>query len=277
MRARSCLLLMIAVVAGPVSARPSAGPSTDISAKRLAEELVTLRSEVEALSEELETRRAEQREELSSLAQRKAEVESEARREELRIRRVDAALEEQRAAVAKAVDGERELTPAVLAAGDELRAHVRRGIPFQTEERLAAIDEVTSALAAGELSPTKAALRMWALHQDEARLVKESGLYRQPIDLDGERVLAEVARVGMVLLYFKTPSGVVGRAVKSGATWRYEVLTGADDVRRTEQLFDAFKKQLRAGWFELPVALSDIPLSDEPTPAAPAVDDEVTP
>lgn len=235
--------------------RPAvAAPSTDA----LAEELVTLRAEVEALGEELELERAAQREELVGLAQRRAELEGEARREELRLRRTEAALSALRASATEAGEEEQAFAPVVLAAAEELRAYVRRGIPFRVEERLAAIDDVTAALERGELAPAKAAQRLWALHQDEARLVSESGMYRQAIELEGETVLADVARVGMVLLYFKAPGGVVGRARRDEGGWRYERLSDESDVRRVEQLFDAFERQLRTGFFELPVALGDI-------------------
>lgn len=243
--------LLLCVLA---SATATAAPD----AKSLAEELVTLRSEVEALSDELESKRAEEKQRVSSHAQRKAELEADARREDLRIRRVDAALEEQRAASAKATDEEKELAPAVSAAADELEAHIRAGLPFQTEERLAAVASIKTGLSQGELTPAKAALRLWALHQDEARLAKENGLYRQTIVLDGQKVLAEVARVGMVFLYFRTPDGAYGRAERGGAGWVYRRFSNEDDTLMTANLFDAFKKQIRTGWFELPVSLASL-------------------
>ncbi|MFZ9886842.1 MAG: DUF3450 family protein [Myxococcota bacterium] len=247
----------------------SAAATAASDAKSLAEELVTLRSEVEALSDELESRRAEEKQRVTSSAQRKAELEADARREELRIRRVDAALEEQRAASAKASDEEKELAPAVGAALGELEAHIRTGLPFQVEERLAAVATIKTGLTAGELTPAKAALRLWALHQDEARLTKENGLYRQTIALDGQKVLAEVARVGMVFLFFRTPDGGYGRAERSGEGWVYRRFNDENDTLQTAALFDAFKKQIRTGWFELPVSLASLhsPSSTGNTPA----------
>jgi hypothetical protein len=47
----------------------------------------------------------------------------------------------------------------------------------------------------------------------------------------------------------------VGHAVRQGDGWGYEVLTTPEDVKRVDDLFESFKKQIRVGYFTVPNAL----------------------
>ena len=86
-------------------------------------------------------------------------------------------------------------------------------------------------------------------------LASQSALDRQIITLNGQEVLADVARLGMVSLYYRTDQGEVGRAVRDGEGWRYEPVT--DEAARLQlvDLFDALSKQVRVGFFLLPAAI----------------------
>ena len=80
------------------------------------------------------------------------------------------------------------------------------------------------------------------------------------IPLDGQEVLADVARVGMVLLYFRAPDGRTGRAVHEREGWRwvaYDASTpsGREQDLQVRALFDALAKQIKGGFFHLPNAL----------------------
>lgn len=80
-------------------------------------------------------------------------------------------------------------------------------------------------------------------------------MYRQSIELAGEELLADVVRVGMVMLFFKTSDGSVGYAARSDGNWEYRRLEKREDQRLVEALFESQKKQIRIGYFELPNAL----------------------
>ena len=47
--------------------------------------------------------------------------------------------------------------------------------------------------------------------------------------------------------------GQVGRAVLRDGQWAYEAFASAADIERVDNVFDALTKQIRQGWFELPV------------------------
>ena len=133
-----------------------------------------------------------------------------------------------------------------------VRRSIESGLPFKTGERLAALAKIEEQLDQGLSSPEKATARLWAMIEDELRLTRENGLYRQTVKIDGEESLVEVARLGMVAMYFRTNDGRVGKTLRSDNGWTYELIKDEVKEEQVEMLFDAFKKQIRAGYFELP-------------------------
>ena len=93
---------------------------------------------------------------------------------------------------------------------------------------------------------------MWAFYEDEFRLTRENGIHAQTISLEGAEVLADVAKVGSMMLFFRTADGRMGAARKAGAEWRFEVASDEADRQRIAAWFDSLTKQIRQGWFELP-------------------------
>ncbi len=223
-------------------------------ADALSEGLIRLRAEVEQLNSELELLREEQRSSLGSLNAQRAELEAGLNRQQLAAREVRAKLDAAQAEASEAgVEGE-ELKPLLETALRGLQAHVRAGLPFKTEERLAELDAFWAQVENGTLPPMRAVNRLWAFFEDEIRLTRDNGLYSQTIALGDERVLAEVAKVGSLALYYRTQDGRVGRAERTGESWRFAALSDAADIARIDALFDAYRKQIRQGFFELPLA-----------------------
>jgi len=94
---------------------------------------------------------------------------------------------------------------------------------------------------------------MWAFIEDEIRLSKENGIYQQTIDLNGEQVLADIAKLGTVLMYFQTGDKRVGMASRAAdGNWHYIETTQNKEIEQIALLFDSLKKQIRQGYFELP-------------------------
>lgn len=222
------------------------------NAEGLAAELAKLRSEVESLSQEIEIERTSTRERIEAAANRKAELESELERENRRLTRLEQSLAEHKKTIASQVAAESDLLPVVQENIAQLRAYIEKSLPFQRQSRLTALDELESALRSEQIAPGKAAQRLWSVVQDEIRLTKENGLYRQTIEQGEEEILADVIRVGMVLLYFKAPNGAVGQAHRSADGWEFVSVTQNEDKKRILNLFDSFQKQVRTGLFEVP-------------------------
>ena len=218
----------------------------------LAVELAKLRTEVESLSQEIEIERTSTRERIEAAANRKAELESELERETRRLKRLEQSLSEHQKLVASQVAAESDLLPVVIENIRSLRSYVNNTLPFQQQSRLATIDELESALTSKQITPGKAAQRLWSIVQDEIRLTKESGLYRQTIQHGDDEKLADVVRVGMVFLYFKVPDGALGQAERTAHGWHFVTATNNEDQKRILHLFDSFQKQVRTGLFEVP-------------------------
>jgi len=243
----ACVLLSLAAT---VAAQKPDSPGA------LAESLIKLRAEVEQLNNDVELTRQEARVQAASLAAQRAELQAGVGRAELNVRKLREDLAKREAEAGDAGVAGETLKPVLLAALDGLRQHIVTGIPFKQTERLAELDELKRQLEAGTLAPPRAANRLWAFYEDEFRITRENGIYSQTIKLDGADVLADVAKVGSMMLFFKLSDGRVGAARKSGNDWRFEVLTDPADSKRVLAYFDALGKQIRQGWFELPNALA---------------------
>ncbi len=242
-----------------------ASPAQADSVERLAEELVTLRGEVEALNTDLDRKKSDHRTDMRALQAQRAELQAEAQREELKIDKLKTSLAKQRELARKAGIDQQELKPVVFTALDDLEALIRRSLPFKTPERLAEVDGLRRQVQTDVLTPHKAVSRLWGLYEDELRLASESGLDRQAIQLNGNERLADVARLGMVMMYFRAGDGEYGRVVHSGGRWRYEALPDAADHDRVATLFDSLHRQIRTGYFELPSPFTDhILVSEKP-------------
>lgn len=238
--------LVLALAAAPAWAAADADA--------LSQGLIRLRGEVEQLNSELELLREEQRTALVGLGAQKAELSAAVERQQLAAREARQKLDAQQTASAEAGIAGDSLTPVLLAATESLAAHIRAGLPFKTEERLGELDGFRTQVENGSLPPQRAVNRLWAFYEDEFRLTRENSLHTQTIALGEERVLAEVAKLGTMALYFKTEDGRVGQAQRSAEGWHFKLTENETAQAQVLALFDSLGKQIRQGYFELPLA-----------------------
>lgn len=237
------LTILLAAFAG-------AGESDEL--ENLARELVQRRTEVERLSSQVELEKTELREGLRGTAQQRADLERQVHALEQELTGLRAQAASQVAAVESRQAARAALTPLVVEQLDALAAHVSRGLPFRSGERVAELTRLRTELTSGKLAPPEALGRLWSACEDELRLCRENGLYRQQLELDGQTQLCDVARLGMVLLYFRTLDGRLGLLVPAGDGWRCEVADDRATQGRIAALFEALEKHIRQGWFLLP-------------------------
>src|SRR5690606_26715334 len=100
-------------------------------------------------------------------------------------------------------------------------AYVKSSLPFRRAERLSELNKLDEQYRAGLLSPPRALSRLWGFIEDEFRITRENGLFQQTVTVNGEEHLAEVVRLGMVMLFYKTNDGQVGKAVAQNGTWTF--------------------------------------------------------
>ena len=221
----------------------------------LASRLIQLRGQVDELQSELNLKREEHKNRMSYLTAQQAEMEAGRDREALRIRQLEQELGQMREEVAAAGATSESLAPVVLQYIDQLREQVRTGFPFKVGERLSELDEIESQLGGGVITAHRAFNRLWAFVEDEFRITRENAIYTQSINLSGENVLVDVAKLGNAMMYFRTRDLRYGRAIETDLGWRFEVLESASEQELVARLFDSLRKQIRQGYFELPNAL----------------------
>lgn len=232
-----------------------AAPAVGDQVVDLGRRLAGLRGEVEQLSAELGRKDSDLRDQVRSLARQKSDLMLELQKEQVRLQKTQVAISQKKKVIAVEKEGDEAMKPAYQEALVQLRTQVARSLPFRTAERLGELDKIDDQLKSGLLTPPRALARLWTFTEDELRLTRESGMYRQPIHLGGEEVLADVVRVGMVMLFFKTSSGEIGFAERVPEGWKYRLIEKPEDQKLVSNLFESLKKQIRVGFFELPNAL----------------------
>jgi DNA repair exonuclease SbcCD ATPase subunit len=219
----------------------------------LSEQIAARRARVEALQEEVQQTRRQYEEEVRSVAAQIADVEVQINREELRLAQIQQDIDQARQSIAAAEDSVADVEPLVLTTLEELRTYIQSALPFQVEDRMEEVDQLERLLDQDTLDAQTILSRLWNTLESEYRLTEESGLFRQTIVVGGEPQLAEVARLGMVMLYFKTFDDRFGYAVPDGnANWSYVAAATREESDQIEALFEALRRNLREGFFTLP-------------------------
>jgi TolA-binding protein len=226
-------------------------PARADSLDQLAKKLVAMRSDVEELQAQLETEQNEHVQRLRSLGSQRAELEASVRREELKVKRLQTVLGQARERLKEHSVQVEELMPVAKEVIAALHQSIDASLPFQLDNRRAAVAELERQLDEGSLPPARVLSRLWAFYEDEVRLATESGMYRQAVEIGDKKVLADVVRIGMVMLFFRTEESV-GYVEKSGEEWAFRTVESTADRDRLQALFDAFDKQIRTGLFEIP-------------------------
>lgn len=221
----------------------------------LAERLVTLRGQVDELQSELDIRREEHKNRMVYLTVQLAELEANRDREALRLSQMQENLEEMRVQVASGGVDSDSLLPFAMQQIASLREQISNGFPFKTIERLAELDELDNQLGNGVITAHRGINRLWAFIEDEIRISRENAIYSQSILIGGRNVLVDVAKLGSVMMFFRTRDMAYGRAVYSANGWRFELLDSNGEQEQVARLFDSLRKQIRQGYFELPATL----------------------
>jgi hypothetical protein len=241
-----------AVLGGVVAFTPAVRAD---SAEDLARRLAALRAEVEELSEELTVAKTETRNQIQSLARQKSDLQMELEREQLRLAKLRDALEDKRETIVETSSEGEDLEPVFESALAAMRGYVSTSLPFRRDERLAELDKIQDQLETGLLTYPRALARLWSFIEDELRMTRENAMFQQTVVLGDQEHLADVVRVGMVMLFFKTDDGRVGYTRKTPEGWVFAQELDSDRRKQIRNLFDSFKKQIRVGLFRLPNAL----------------------
>ena len=221
------------------------------SIDNLTDRLIKLRSEVESLSEELVLLRQEYKQHMLGLVSQETELQSNIRSIQRKSKRLKKEIEKNKDVAAQAGVEDHSLKPIVNSAIESLEVSINNRMPFMINERLKSLQDTKVNLKKGLVSSYKTARLLWSFIEDEISLTKENGIYKQEIKLGDDYVLADVAKIGMVGLFYRTADEDYGMAVHDGS-WGYKNLEAGIDAEQIDYLFENFGRQIRSGYFEMP-------------------------
>lgn len=228
------------------------------SSGTLAKELIRLRSEVEQKNSEVENKKQEMKARAKTLAIQKAELEASISKEQMRVKQLEQSLSKKRSVVASSDTDSSVLKKPVIDAIVSLRSLIAEQIPFKTSERLKELEDLKNGMESGQISPYSAVARLWSFVEDELRITRENGIFRQTVTVEGKDMLADVARIGTVMMFYKTSDGKTGYVKKNGTSFEYVPYSLKSQTEQVLVLFDQLKKQIRTGYFEIPNALCPV-------------------
>lgn len=243
------LVALLAALIVPLGAQAQ---TTQETLTTLAQRISEKRAQVEDLSNQVDLAKTQYNEQLRSLAAQRGDVETQINREQLRLSQIEQDLEQARAEISRTRSSVEDLEPLVAQVLVQLRSYISQGLPFQVPERLGEVETLEQLLQEGSLETELLLTRIWNMVESEFRLTSESGLYRQTITVAGEDQLAEVARLGTVMLYFRTFDGRYGFASPTEDGWTYVIAEGREGQQQLATLFDSLRRNLREGFFTVP-------------------------
>ncbi|PNV82879.1 MAG: hypothetical protein C0627_08090 [Sulfurimonas sp.] len=221
----------------------------------LATSLMKLRGDVEKLDSTIAEEKESYKSSIKSLLRQKDDLKSLLSREELKIKQLEQDINKVRKDIAEASKNSDGLKPIVIEALNVLMGTINESLPFKTKDRTGDILKIKEQVESGLVTPQKGLVLAWNSYMDSLRMTKENGIFKQTIVVDSQERLAEIARVGTVMMFFKTNDESVGHVVKEGSGYSYKSVTQKEQKEQILALFDAFKKQIRSGYFTLPNAI----------------------
>lgn len=221
----------------------------------MAESLMKLRAQVETLDSQIDDEKDAYKASMKSLTIQKSELEATVSRQELKIKQIQKELTNVKEHITAASKNSEGLKPLVIEAIDNLIAYMQASMPFKTNERIESVQTIKDQLNSSLITPQKALSIVYNSYADEIRMTKENGIFKQTINLNGKSKLVEVARIGTAMMFFKTPNEEVGYVSKNASTWIYKEELNKEKQMQILNIFDAFQKQIRTGFFTLPNAL----------------------
>ena len=231
-------------------------------AASLPEELSAARAEVDALAEQLETQRRVTRDELSALRAERTELQRQLRLEEIRRDTLTQMRDER----TKRVDDQEgqvlELLKPIQRSIISAKNYVSATLPFKQEERMRRLERIEADLAVTHPDPARALTRLWRFIEEEEALAREIALSQQAITLQGKRLLVDVVRIGMALMYFRLPNGDVGWVRRAEKGWSFERVRSPEAQNTILNIFEDLENNRRLGPKRILIT-SDLPPSSD--------------
>lgn len=220
-----------------------------------AQKIIELRSEVEILNSDYESQKKSLETDLKALALERADLETRIRHEKLKSQQLKEQLqgERKKAGPTPSLVLDETFTLKIHPLFSSLKDSIKQQIPVFVKQRLLQVEKIENDFLQPE-SRVQATQDFWTFLEDEKRLAQETALLQHPISIDKKEYMAQVVKVGMMLMYFTLEDGRVGQAEKvSDGSWEFVLLEDKKQAEGVVHLIDSLKKQVRQGVFDLPV------------------------
>lgn len=221
----------------------------------LVESIMKLRADVESLYTEIQDKKDAHKAQMKSFAMQQADLDAQINRQNTAFKQLQLNVENKKKEILKASEKNQDIKPVLLAAIDVISKEIKTGLPFKVKEREKDIDALRSRLETGEITPERALSQAWAAFEDSFRMTRENGIFRQEFVIDGDTVLGDVAKIGSVMLFFNAPDDRLGYVRRVGNGYEYHACSNEQEKKQVSALFEAFRKQIRSGYFTIPNAL----------------------
>lgn len=225
------------------------------NSEKMVQSIMKLRADVEALYTKIDENKEHYKAQMKSYAMQSADNKAQINRKTTSIKLAKLELEKIKVKIASTSSENHELMPLLDHGTEMIKNSINTGIPFKTSQRIASIDEIRFKLEEGLITQEKALQLLWASFDDNLRLTKEIGLFKQQIVVEGKTIMAKIGKFGSVMMFFATPDERVGYVVKKDGGYEYRVATDEMSIEQIHTLFDALQKQIRTGYFTIPNAL----------------------
>ena len=223
-------------------------------ASPLAEEVSAMRTDVESMAEALESQRLSNREELSRLRSERAELERKVRLERIRRDTLEKLIQERTQRVDDQEGRLLNMLAPIKRSVDAAKAYLKATMPFKREERFRQLNRIEADLAVTHPDLSRALTGLWRFVEEEEAMAREISFAQQVIELDGQRLLADVVRIGLALMYFRLPNGDMGWVVFGDQGWQYERINAAAAREAIVRLFKDVEQNQFLGMKRLVIA-----------------------
>lgn len=232
--------------------------ASETELETLAKQLAELENQIQVLYDQVENKTESLRNEDRLFLTRKAEIESYIQRKNLKLKQINQELAKQTDLLKAKSEEHRDVVPVVTHGIRGLQAYINSALPFKQKERLAQLTDLETKINPDNpvLLPERALNTLWAYYEDEIRMCREYGIYKQTIQLDRGNILADLVKIGMVGMFYMTPDKEAGVIMRDGDSYALKPLKEDKAVEHVTTLMDDFRKQIRTGYFVLPNFLS---------------------
>ncbi len=205
------------------------------------QKIIELRQNVETVSQELDQQNQRQNAEIEMLVQRKNELELNFSRDRLKLQVLKNKSEWNQNHKISGLKTSKSDAVFIKKWILGLQNWVQRSLPINQESRLEQILEFEKRLQAEE--PVEVLIwDIWSFIDGEIKMTKSNQYELMNLPL-ADPTLAEVARIGMLQVYFKTPDKQYGYAVKNDKKWTYQITNQEIEKAAIQKILNAVKEK----------------------------------